>query len=86
MKNNIINFRKDNVAEGITLEIERSEEFYKKAKELSEFVQSLPLSSSDNKKLIELMVNQTLAAEKSGFDFGVKLSKDMLNVVKGEKA
>ena len=86
MKDNIINFSKDNAVEGITLEIERSEEFYKKAKELSDFVQSLPLSSSDNQKLIELMVNQTLAAEKSGFDFGVKLSKDMLNAVKGEKA
>lgn len=86
MKDNIINFSKDNAVEGITLEIERSEEFYKKAKELSDLVQSLPLSSSDNQKLIELMVNQTLAAEKSGFDFGVKLSKDMLNAVKGEKA
>lgn len=86
MKDNIINFSKDNAVEGITLEIERSEEFYKKAKELSDLVQSLPLSSSDNQKLIELMVNQTLAAEKSGFDFGVKLSKDMRNAVKGEKA
>ena len=86
MKDNVINFSKDNAVEGITLEIERSEEFYKKAKELSDFVQSLPLSSSDNKVLIELMVNQTLAAEKSGFDFGVKLSKDLLNAVKGEKA
>ena len=64
MKDNIINFSKDNAVEGITLEIERSEEFYKKAKELSDFVQSLPLSSSDNQKLIELMVNQTLAAKK----------------------
>lgn len=48
MKDNIINFSKDNAVEGITLEIERSEEFYKKAKELSDLVQSLPLSSSDN--------------------------------------
>lgn len=62
--------------------VERNEAFFDTAKKVSEYLKSLPLTTEQNDRLVELMINHVNAAEKSGFDFGVKLTKDMLNFLK----
>lgn len=54
------------------IEIERTEEFLAKAKELSEFIRALPLNHSDNDKLVALMIEQVKQAEKDAFMQGFK--------------
>lgn len=63
-------------------EIERNEAFFDSAEQVSKYLKTLPLTTEQNDKLVELMINHVNAAEKSGFDFGVKLTKDMLNFLK----
>lgn len=55
------------------LEIERTPEFFEAAKELSEYVNKLDLSTREHNELVRLMIAQTRAAEKSGFAHGVKV-------------
>ncbi|VYT17475.1 Uncharacterised protein [uncultured Anaerotruncus sp.] len=57
--------------------IERGEEFYQAAKELSEFIHSLPLSVEDNDRLIGMMVDQVLSAEWNAFSKGLRMGVDL---------
>ena len=54
------------------IKVEDTEEFKKAARELSDFVHSLPLSYADNDKLIKLMVTQVCQAEKQAFEQGAQ--------------
>ena len=76
---NIFPINKADVLGDHYFEIERNEAFFDTAKKVSEYLKSLPLTTEQNDRLVELMVNHVNAAERSGFDFGVKLTKDMLN-------
>ena len=53
--------------------IERTEAFFEKADALSKHINSLNLPADQHNKLIELAIEQTLAAERGGFDFGLKM-------------
>lgn len=55
------------------IEIERTPEFFKAAKDLSEYVNKLDLSTEKHNELVRLTIAQTRSAEKSGFTYGVKV-------------
>ena len=59
----------------------RTKEFDETAQAVSNYLEGLPLTSSQNNELVRLLKLHTLAAEKSGFldgaQFGVQLG-DML--------
>lgn len=70
----IINFPEDleyNVA------AERTEDFFTAARVLSDFINSLPLSHSDNDKLIALIVDQVNKGEVGAFHHGIRLGVDV---------
>ena len=69
MKNDIT--YKFNEEEGIL--IERSPEFYRIAKQLSEHIDRLPLSVPDNDKLVGLMIQQVAEAERAAFNQGLRM-------------
>ena len=69
MKNDIT--YKFNEEEGIL--IERSPEFYRIAKQLSEHIARLPLSVPDNDKLVGLMIQQVAEAERAAFNQGLRM-------------
>lgn len=58
--------------------ITHGEETLKIAKELSSLIAGLPLSLADNDKLVYLMKDQLMAAEReqflAGFDLGLKMA------------
>lgn len=56
----------------ISIKIPRTDEFRETAKRLSDFIESLLLPTEDNHRLIELMVEMTNAAERSGFAAGIR--------------
>ena len=58
------------------VEVERTDEFYKSAKELSEYIISLPLNNSENDRLLTLISNHVNKAERSGFLNGFKIGKE----------
>ena len=53
--------------------IERSPEFYRIAKQLSEHIAGLPLSIPDNDKLVGLMIQQVTEAERAAFNQGLRM-------------
>ncbi len=55
------------------VEIKRSKEFDAAANELSEVIRSLPLSSTDNDRLIFSILSQIGAAERGAFLHGFNL-------------
>ncbi len=63
----------------IAIQIERSEEFTIAARKLSEFIRGLPLTSEQNNRLVDGMVEQVLLAErgafKRGFGLGVEYGR-----------
>ena len=67
----------DRQEQNFAVEIERTEEFYETAKDMSEYLNSLPLSHEQSDILIGLILKHVNSAEVSGFKFGVKLSKDI---------
>ena len=67
-------FNPDNAA----IQIKRSQEFKDEAQKLSDFVKDLPLSSAENEKLVALMVNQVLVAEKNAFMQGASMALDIV--------
>ncbi len=75
-KGKMLHFRNENT-DDFYIEVERSEEFLKAAKELSEFIKALPLTNEQNDTFIELATRQTLEAEKSGYDFGLKIARTL---------
>lgn len=70
---NIIEFKHKEEA---AIEIERTEEFYKAAKELSEYLRSLPLLQPENDALIELIIKQVGAAEQGAFNQGFRMGAE----------
>ena len=76
---NIIPYPSD-VEEEYYIQIERTEEFLEAANKLSEYISNLPLSHTQNDTLVQLAVEQTQAAERSAFrfglDMGVKIGKE----------
>lgn len=80
--NNIIRFIYDNRPEH-TVSVPRTEKFNEIAKELSDFVATLPLEQSDNDRLIKIIVKQINEAERgaylAGFDMGIKAMKENVN-------
>lgn len=60
--------------EGILME--RSPEFFRIAKQLSEHIAGLPLSVPDNDKLVELMIQQVTEAERAAFSQGLRMGME----------
>lgn len=60
--------------EGILME--RSPEFFRIAKQLSEHIAKLPLSVPDNDKLVELMIQQVTEAERAAFSQGLRMGME----------
>lgn len=54
-------------------QIEYSEEFYEKAKLLSEYISELPLSKVLNDKLVKLILELLEISEKEAFLYGFKI-------------
>jgi len=59
------------------IEIEKTPEFLEHAKEFSDFIRNLPLSTDDNDKLVHGMTEQVNEASRMGFLQGVKLGRDI---------
>lgn len=55
------------------IEKERTQEFYNSAKELSGFINALPLNKEENDTLIKLMIEQVELAEQGAFNQGFKM-------------
>ena len=68
---NINDFEKD-----YAVEIEKTEKYYQTAKDLSDYLLSLPLSNAENEHIIDLMVKHAHAAERSGYLNGFKMGKE----------
>lgn len=62
--------------------IERTEEFYSISKELSDFIESLPLGQPDNDKLISIIIRQIKAGEHGAFEQGFNMG---VNIVKWQE-
>lgn len=71
MKDNIVQFPK---AEDYAIKIPWNEECLAKFDTLSEFACGLPLTAADNYRLVELMVEATVAAQRCGFENGVRVT------------
>ena len=56
-----------------TIAVKRSDQFFAKARELSDFIAHLPLGNVDNDRLVALMVEQTNIAEHGGFIHGLDI-------------
>ena len=67
----------------ITVAIERTEDCFLSAQKLSAFIKTLPLTMTDNDRLVELIVDQVRQAErgafKQGFEMGAALAADQPN-------
>lgn len=59
------------------IEIERSQEFVRIAKELGDHIKRLNLSAEDNDQLIYLMVDQVQEAEATAFRQGFRSGVDV---------
>lgn len=46
------------------IELKRSEEFYKTAQKLSDYIKKLPLSNDENDTLVSIILEHVAAAEK----------------------
>lgn len=62
--------------EDFGIEIERDEAFQKAARELSDYIWSLPLTAEQNDRLVSLIVRQVQVAEKGGFIQGFTFGQD----------
>lgn len=72
----IIDFQSIKDSQEAAITIERTEEFYSIARELSEFIKGLPLSQPDNDKLIALIIRQVQAGEQGAFAQGLRIGKE----------
>lgn len=64
----------------VAIKVNRTEEFFQIARELSDYIKKLPLTPDQHNKLVELMIKQVQAAEQGafnkGFLMGYKFSQD----------
>ena len=67
--------------DNLSVEIPKQAVFYRVTQELSDFIDSLPISREANNRLVELMTRQTIDAEHSGFlsgfEMGLKMQKQL---------
>lgn len=63
----------DEDTNGEYIELAHSEDFFKKAFELSEFIKALPISTDDNNELIDLIFSHMSAASYDAFNQALKL-------------
>lgn len=75
----IFDFDKPEEEQEALILAERTADFYKTARELSNFIAKLPLDRSENDELINLIIKQVQAAEsgafKQGFCMGIDFSE-----------
>lgn len=64
MKNIIDLFKMDNKKD-FAIELKRSEEFYKTAQKLSDYIKKLPLSNDENDTLVSIILEHVTTAEKA---------------------
>lgn len=82
MENIIDLFRIDNKKD-FAIELKRSEEFYKTAQKLSDYIKKLPLSNDENDTLVSIILEHVTAAEKSALAQGFNMAMDFAG--SGEK-
>ena len=58
------------------IEVERTATFFMIARELSNYLNTLPLTAEAHNKLIELIIDQVQAAEAGAFTQGVKIGAE----------
>ena len=61
------------------LTVERTESFYSTARELSDFIASLPINRDENDRLIALIIRQVQDGEQGAFAQGLRLGKEFAN-------
>lgn len=59
------------------VETERTAEFKRTAKELSDYILALPLTNEQNDKLIELIMNHVLLVEREAMVQGMSVARDI---------
>lgn len=57
----------------VAIEVNRTEEFHTIARELSDFIEKLPLYHEQNERLIKLIVKQVQQAEEDAFTQGFEI-------------
>lgn len=62
------------ISDEAAIEMRRSEEFNSAAQTLTDFISALPLTRDQNEKLVQLMVDQVIAAERSAFMQGASMA------------
>ena len=67
--------------EDLQIQMERTEDFYKAARALSDYLKPLPLSQSENDILVELIIRQVETAEQGAFIQGFHMGRDYANIV-----
>ena len=67
--------------EDLQIQMERTEDFYKAARALSDYLKPLPLSQSENDILVELIIRQVETAEQGAFIQGFHMGRDYANSV-----
>ena len=67
--------------EDLQIQMERTEDFYKAARVLSDYLKPLPLSQSENDILVELIIRQVETAEQGAFIQGFHMGRDYANSV-----
>ena len=59
------------------VETELSGEFKRTAKELSDYILSLPLTNEQNDELVELIKNHVLIVEREAMEQGISIARDI---------
>lgn len=72
----IINLDEYRSASEAAIPIERTEEFYKAAKELDSFITALSLTQPSNDRLVNLIIKQLQASEKGAFAQGFRMGME----------
>ena len=72
----IIDFQSIKDMQDAAIQLERTENFYNVSRELSDFIEGLPLSQPDNDKLIAIIIQQVQAGEQGAFYQGFRMGCD----------
>ena len=67
--------------EDLQIQMERTEDFYKAARALSDYLKPLPLSQPENDVLIKLIIRQVETAEQGAFVQGFHMERDYADYV-----
>ena len=73
---NVIELYPDNDTQDITIQIERTKEFYRTARELNDYLYALPLTQPQNDRLVALMIRQVETAEQGAFHHGIRIGAE----------